>query len=298
MYWSIFAKKLNMFYLLLAITVSTLILICFKLFEKFRIDDFTAISINYLVGAVLGFNFINWDQSAERIVASPWFIMSLLTGVLLISGFVFFSISARRAGVALTAISSRMSVVIPVLLGLLFLNDKAGIVKIAGILLALVSLYLTLKKDTQEKFSWKVIWIPLAVFLFTGFNDSTVKLTQHFFLAGKGNHDYISYAATSFLVAFIIGLIVSFVRLSKGERILKLKHLLAGSILGIINWFSIYYLLKGFEVMQVSVFIPIMNISVVGLSSIIGFLVFKEKLRRINWIGIFLAFIAILFIAL
>jgi uncharacterized membrane protein len=50
--------------------------------------------------------------------------------------------------------------------------------------------------------------------------------------------------------------------------------------------------------MQVSVFIPIMNISVVGLSSIIGFLVFKEKLRRINWIGIFLAFIAILFIAL
>jgi len=286
-----------MLYLLLAITVSTLILVCFKLFNRFGIDDFTAITVNYIVGSLFGFNFINWEKTIPEIYTSSWLPMALLTGVLLISGFVFFSISARKAGVALTAISSRMSVVIPVLLGLLILNDNAGILKITGIALALVALYLTLKKGKDEKFSLKLIWIPLAVFLFTGLNDSTVKLTQHYFLAGTGQLEYISYAATSFMVAFVIGLVISAFRVFNGAKIFHIKNLIAGLILGIINWFSIYYLLKGFETMQVSVFIPILNISVVGLSAIIGFIIFKEKLRRINWIGIFVALIAILMIA-
>jgi drug/metabolite transporter (DMT)-like permease len=286
-----------MLYLLLAITVSTLILVCFKLFNRFNIDDFTAITVNYIVGSLFGFNFINWEKTIPEIYTSSWLPMALLTGVLLISGFVFFSISARKAGVALTAISSRMSVVIPVLLGLLILNDHAGILKITGIALALVALYLTLKKGKDEKFSLKLIWIPLAVFLFTGLNDSTVKLTQHYFLSGTGQTEYISYAATSFMVAFVIGLVISAFRVFNGAKIFHIKNLIAGLILGIINWFSIYYLLKGFESMQVSVFIPILNISVVGLSAIIGFIIFKEKLRLINWIGIFVALIAILMIA-
>jgi len=286
-----------MLYLLLAITVSTLILVCFKLFNRFNIDDFTAITVNYIVGSLFGFNFINWEKTIPEIYTSSWLPMALLTGVLLISGFVFFSISARKAGVALTAISSRMSVVIPVLLGLLILNDHAGILKITGIALALVALYLTLKKGKDEKFSLKLIWIPLAVFLFTGLNDSTVKLTQHYFLSGTGQTEYISYAATSFMVAFVIGLVISAFRVFNGAKIFHIKNLIAGLILGIINWFSIYYLLKGFESMQVSVFIPILNISVVGLSAIIGFIIFKERLRLINWIGIFVALIAILMIA-
>lgn len=286
-----------MLYLLLAITASTLILICFKLFEKFGVDDFSAITVNYIVGSLFGFNFINREPNLSEITGSAWFPMALLTGVLLIIGFITFSLSARKAGVALTAISSRMSVVMPVLLGMLFLGDEAGILKIAGILLALVALYLTLKKDNKEKFSWKLIWIPLAVFLFMGLNDSIVKLTQHFFLTGTGSGDYVSYAATAFMVAFFIGLILSFYRIYKGIRIFQLKNLAGGLVLGILNWFSIYYLLKGFEIMQVSVFVPLVNISVVTLSSIAGYLIFKENLSLVNRTGIFLALIAILLIA-
>ncbi|MBW6492114.1 MAG: EamA family transporter [Lentimicrobium sp.] len=286
-----------MLYLILAITASTLILICFKLFGKFGIDDFSAITINYIVGSLFGFNFINWEQNISAIAMSSWFPMALLTGGLLISGFVLFSISTRKAGVAITAISSRMSVVIPVLLGLVFLGDEAGVLKISGIVLALVALYLTLKKDNKEKVSLKFIWIPLSVFMFMGLNDSTVKVTQHFFLSGKGSGDYVSYAATAFMVAFFIGLIISLFRISKGVKVFKIKNLLGGMILGILNWFSMYYLLKGFEVIQVSVFVPLVNISVVALSSIIGYLIFKEKLRPLNWIGILFALIAILMIA-
>lgn len=285
-----------MIYLLLAISASTLILVSLKLFARFSIDDFTAITVNYIVGAVFGFNFIHWDHTPSQIVTASWFPMALITSILLIAGFVLFALSTRKTGVAITAISSRMSVVIPVLLGLLLLNDQSGIVKILGILLALVALYLTLLKDNKEKFSIKLIWIPLAVFAVTGLNDSAVKITQHFFLPGSGDTGYVAYAATAFLIAFFIGLAISVYRIYKGEKVLYLKNLLAGTILGLLNWFSVFYMLKGFEIMEVSIFIPILNISVVALSSLIGFTLFKEKLRPQNWAGIFLALVAILLI--
>lgn len=285
-----------MLFLLLAISASTLILVSLKLFARFGIDDFTAITVNYIVGSVFGFNFIHWDHTLPEIFTANWFPMALITSVLLIAGFVLFALSTRKAGVAITAISSRMSVVIPVLLGLLLLNDQAGIVKILGILLALVALYLTLLKDNKEKFSFKLIWIPLAVFATTGLNDSAVKLTQHFFLPGSGDTGYVAYAATAFLFAFFIGLTISVYRIYKGEKVLYLKNLVAGTILGLLNWFSVFYMLKGFEIMEVSIFIPILNISVVALSSLIGFTLFKEKLRPQNWAGIFLALVAILLI--
>ena len=285
-----------MLYLLLAISASTLILVSLKLFARFGIDDFTAITVNYIVGSLFGFNFIHWDQTLPGIVSASWFPMALITGIVLIAGFVLFALSTRKAGVAITAISSRMSVVIPVLLGLLLLNDQAGIVKILGILLALVALYLTLLKDNKEKFSFKLIWIPLAVFVVTGLNDSAVKITQHFFLPGAGDSGYVAYAATAFLIAFFIGLTISVYRIYKGEKVLYLKNLVAGTILGLLNWFSVFYMLKGFEIMEVSIFIPILNISVVALSSLIGYTLFKEKLRPQNWAGIFLALVAILLI--
>ncbi len=284
-------------FLLLAITASTLILVSFKIFSRFDIDDFTAITINYIVGSLFGFNFIHWNQTLPGIYTASWFPMALLTGVLLIIGFVSFAISTRKAGVAITAISSRMSVILPVMLGLLLLNDEAGIVKISGIVLALVALYLTLKKDNKERFSIKLILVPLAVFLFMGLNDSAVKVTQHFFLQDTGDAGYVAYAATSFMVAFFIGLTISIYRIWNGAKVFKIQNLIAGIILGLLNWFSIYYLLKGFEIMQVSVFIPILNISVVALSSVIGYTLFKEKLRPQNWAGIFLAIVAILLIA-
>ena len=143
---------------------------------------------------------------------------------------------------------------------------------------------------------FKLIWIPLAVFAITGLNDSAVKITQHFFLPGSGDTGYVAYAATAFLIAFFIGLTISVYRIYKGEKVLYLKNLLAGTILGLLNWFSVFYMLKGFEIMEVSIFIPILNISVVALSSLIGYTLFKEKLRPQNWAGIFLALVAILLI--
>lgn len=285
-----------MIYLIFAILASTFILVTLKVFEQFRVNRFVAIALNYLVGAVFGFSYIHWDINMVQLNHSPWFTMALITAFLLVCGFVLFSFSASRAGITLTAISSRMSVIIPVLLGLFMFGDEAGLIKISGIVLALLALILTLWGNGDKKFRLKLVFLPVLVFLFAGLNDSAVKITQALFLSSETT-DYVRYAATAFAFAFILSSVGVLIIQSKTRQQIGLNTIIAGVVLGLLNWASIFFMLKGLNRVEVSVFIPLLNVSVVSLSTLIGYSFFKEKISLINFVGIILAVVAIVLIA-
>ena len=78
------------------------------------------------------------------------------------------------------------------------------------------------------------------------------------------------------------------------------KDVLGGIALGIPNYFSIYYLLKALQsetLNSASVF-TINNVAIVMFSTLLGITLFKEKLSLKNWMGIGLAIISIILIAL
>lgn len=286
-----------MIYLLLAVTASSLILISFKVFEKLGIDNLTAITINYLAGACFGYNSIGWSVDYHRIISANWFPMSVLTGFILISGFVLVSLSARKAGIAITAISSRMAVIISVLVGILLFDDKAGLVKIAGICLAIIAFYLTTRKGRIEKPEFLIILLPAAVFLFMGLNDVVLKITQFYFTGSENEGEQVRYVSTAFVIGFLIGLPVLFFRSCRIKQKINLRSITAGVFLGILNWLSAYYLMMGLSVMEVSVFIPLVNISVVCISAMTGYLIFNERLNPANWVGVAFALVAIAMIS-
>lgn len=286
-----------MIYLLLAVTASTLILISFKIFERLGIDSFTAITVNYIIGAAFGYNSIGWNVSPATIVSSNWFMMSVLTGLILITGFVLFSLSAQKAGVAITAISSRMAVIISVLLGIVVWGDHAGYIKMLGVGLAMLAFFLTFKKGTPDKPGLSILLLPLAVFLFMGLNDMVLKVTQYYFIGEENEPEQVRYAATAFLFGFMIGMPVLIYRSLCKKVTIRIKSIASGILLGLLNWFSTFYLLKGLGVMEVSVFIPLLNIGVVSISSVVGFFIFREKLSPVNWTGVALAMLAIVLIA-
>jgi len=81
---------------------------------------------------------------------------------------------------------------------------------------------------------------------------------------------------------------------------LNLKNLLGGLALGVPNYFSIYYLLRALHnptLNSASVF-TINNVAIVMLSTLLGILLFKEKISAKNWGGIALAVISIIMVAL
>lgn len=221
----------------------------------------------------------------------PWFTMSLIVGLTLILGFNLFALSAAKVGVVITAIASRMSVLIPVLAGFLIFSEPMGYLKITGIILALFAFYLTFLKKDKVRIQLKLIILPILMFVVMGTNDTLMKFAEVFSI---GN-DFVLFLSTAFLSSLVLGTIVLIAK-SKNERF-NIKNVFAGIVLGLLNWYSTFYFLKGLDLFDVSVVVPVINVGIVGLSSIAGYFFFKEKLSTINWIGIFIAMLAIFLMA-
>lgn len=277
-----------MIFLLIVILASTGIIISFRLFPRFGVNTDHAITINYLTAALFGFLIDDSKSSLIHLTESKWFFFAILVGVILIIGFYLFALSAQKAGVAVTAISSRMSVVIPVSAGFLLFGDTILPTKIAGILLALVAFYLTSKTDKKQKTERKYLYLPLMLFIAVGVNDTAIKMAQEWFVTD----DYFEFVYSSFFFAFLSGII--YLTYKRKLKTIKLQSILGGVIIGMINFCSIFFLLRGLTTMEVSVFMPVFNVSVVALSSLIGATIFKERLNAMNWAGILLAIISII----
>lgn len=284
-----------MVYLIIAILTSTSIMILFKVFKRYEISVMQAITVNYLVASAFGFSVSSSQVTIKSITAAPWFDMALIVGITFIGGFFLFALSAQKAGVAITAVASKMSVVIPVILGFTIFGEYISVLKILGILFTLSAFYLIFKKEKGFKIDYRFIILPLMLFIANGSNDSLLKYIQHHFI--DSNNDFILFLSTIFFIALLLGSLILGYNMTFKNKKLKFKNIFAGIFLGLLNWYSTLYFLKALSILDVSVVVPVLNVSIVSLSAITGYFVFKEKLRPINWLGIFLALLAILFIA-
>lgn len=283
-----------MFYLIAAILTSSAIFVTFKVFERWKIDTLTAITINYLVAAGLGFWLCADTADFSTILDQSWLLLALASGCLLMLTFLVYGTSVQKVGMAITSVAGKMSVVIPVLLGLLWFHESAGWSKIAGISVAMVAFFMALHKKESSALRSIYFYLPILLFFGNGANDALFKIAEKHYIAD----DFIFFLATAFAFSLILGIIASTVKTIKTRKGPDGRSILAGIILGLLNWYSTYFFLVGMRHFEVSLFIPVFNISIVVLAALFGMLFFKERLRVINWVGIALAIVAILFMAL
>jgi len=266
-----------------------------KLFKRFKIDNWQAISVNYIVATAFGFIIYQGEISTEVIIEKDWLIYSLLLGLTFICTFFIFALSSQKVGVALTSVASKMSVVIPVIAGLILLGETINWLSGLGIAVALIAFYLTLGGRKNSSFPRKYIILPLLLFAGNGVNDTIMKYSEYHYVSDT--NDLILYLSMVFFTAMVLGVMISLVRLIKNTFKPAMRNVMAGIILGLINFGSTFYILKAMSIYDSSVVFPITNAGIVSLSALVGFIFFKEKLNTRNWIGILLAILAILFIA-
>ncbi len=282
-----------MIFIILTVLQSTLIFVTFRLFNNFRIDNWQAITINYVVATLFGFLIYPEPVNTSEILDKPWLLSSVLLGIFFISTFFVFALSSQKVGVALTSVASKMSVVIPVTFGVILYGESMDLLKITGITAALVAFYLTFKKKEKQKVHAVYLLYPLLMFLGNGTNDTIMKYAEHYLVRG----DLILFLTMIFLFSLVIGIVIFIVRLIMGLSVIRLKNILAGVLLGLLNFGSTYYILRAMGVYESSVVFPLVNTSIVMLSALTGFFVFREKLSTVNWAGILLSIVAILIIA-
>lgn len=283
-----------MVYLILSILTSALILISFKIFVKYDINILQSIVVNYVTASSLGF-LIQWNAfTVTEVIHQNWFPYALVIGCIFIFTFQIFAFSSQTAGVAITAISSKISVVIPVFIGaFLYVNETLSLMKILGLIFAIISFLLVFSNNANMKINPRFIFLPIILFLANGLNDTMMTYAQRKF-AGFNTMLFISCI---FFISLLVGIIWLIINYFAYKQKIHYRNIIAGIILGVLNFLSTYYFFKGVEKVESAVFFPILNTGIVSLSAITGVFIFKEKLNTINWIGILIAMGTIVFIA-
>lgn len=281
-------------YLLFSIICSTLIFVIFKQLRRYHISTLQVISINYIVACSMGLTMFNREITIENTLKSEWFLGAIFLGFLFISIFFVMAKTTQKNGVSVASVASKMSVVIPIIFGIYVYGESTEIQKIIGIILALLAVYLTSVKSSSKTHFKTNLLLPILLFLGSGTIDTSIKYIETTFVADDG---IPIFSASIFGMAAILGILLLLI---KGEYKISLKAFISGIILGIVNYGSIFFLLKALDhdLFESSTLFTINHVAIVMLSTLIGLLFFKEQLSKKNWIGIGLAIIAIILVTL
>tara|TARA_R110002126_G_scaffold286314_1_gene437894 strand:+ start:9848 stop:10711 length:864 start_codon:yes stop_codon:yes gene_type:complete len=284
-------------YLILSILISSGLFVIFKYFGIYKVDILKAIFINYIVAFVMGFAFAERSFSVVEIPNQPWFLGALCLGALFVSIFFVMAMTAQKNGVSVASVAGKMSVVIPVLFGVFLYNESATLLKLLGIIIALIAVYLSSVKEKSTAKKNAGLLLPILLFLGSGAIDTTLKYVEVMYVPKE---DVSIFSGSLFFIAAIFALIILLIKAIKKREAFGVKNIIAGIALGIPNYFSIIFLIKALQTegFESSTLFTINNVGIVIISTLIGILLFKEQFSLKNKIGVALAILGIVIVAL
>jgi drug/metabolite transporter (DMT)-like permease len=292
-----------MIYLLGSIIFSAYLTLSFKVLQRLNINTLQAIVFNYITCVITGSVINGAFAINKQNMGMPWFVWALLMGAMFIIILNIIGATTQKLGVAVASVANKLSLVIPFVFSIYLYNENSTALKITGIVVALAAVVLTCypsqKNNGEAKKVNELLFIlPVILFIASGLLDTViVYVKNNFFINPTDNFN--DFLITAFSVAGSIGLLILIFQFITGKQKFSIKAVVAGIIIGVPNYFSIWCLgrvitdYKG----NSSAIIPVNNMGIVLFSAVTAWLLFKEKLSIINWAGIILAMAAIALIA-
>ena len=277
--------------LLICIFASTLISLIFKGFQKYGVENLPAIIVNYFVCVLCGSLFQGEFPLDWEIFSAGWIWLAFVLGFFFIGGFNLNALSVQRAGIAVTSVVQRISLLLSVTFAVIYFGEVIKVPQAIGIALGIVSVFLTVKVEPHPQ-ARQASWVlPLAVFLVAGTIESLLTVAQRSH-AADGN---VTFTVTLFCWAGILGLLYRIVNPpADGSPRFTKKDLLGGIILGIPNFFSIHLILVALgQGLDAATVFPVLSIATIVFSAVAAFLLFNERLSPKQWTGVAIAVLAI-----
>jgi drug/metabolite transporter (DMT)-like permease len=271
--------------------------VIFRLFKANNVNTFQAIVFNYVIAFSVGFLFFGENWSSNYIEAGEWQPYALIIGVLFISLFLLMGKSAQENGIGITSVTVKMSLVIPVIFAIWLYQESIFLTKVIGIVLALVGVFLiTYQKKSEKQSNAKNLLFLIILFVGSGILDATINFVEK---KALGDLSPALFTAIGFGIAGTIGLIVLMVALLLKKQKIRLKNIIGGIVLGIPNFFSIYFLIMAIRApLDDSITYALNNVGIVLFSYLLGIILFKESTSRIKIIGGIVAVASIVLMSL
>lgn len=291
-----------MIFIPISVILSSLLTLAFKVLGRLQISAFQSIVFNYITCVVVG-SLVQGRYPVKEWVSAPgWLPWGILMGTLFISLFNMIGWVTQRMGVAVASVSNKLSLVVPFLFSVWVLQEQASMLNFMGVALAIAAVVLTcwphetdVATEKRHK-HWYINLIPVILFLGSGCLDTLITYTEKRFLDGENSDSFLILA---FHTAGLVGLLLLLAGIITRKIRFDPRAVIAGIGIGIPNYFSIQTLVMALDGLpgQSGLVMPLVNIGIVLFSTIVAYLVFQERLSRINWAGIALAVVAIIMMA-
>jgi drug/metabolite transporter (DMT)-like permease len=290
-----------MLFIALSVLCSTILIVFFKIFERYNINTFQGILFNYFTCIACAWATTGQFPVPQDVSSKAWFPFALILGFCFITGFNAIGGTVKNFNMSLASVMQKMSLLFGVTFAFIFYNESITFLKISGIIASIGAIVMTsfssdevdTSNDTIQKQSIKN-WLlfPFTAWILSGVIDILL-----LYVNKEINNDKtdVQFIATLFATAGCFGIIALIYGLVKGTMKFEFKNVIGGICLGIPNFFSIYFLLKSLSIgYDISTVFPVTNVGIIVLSTLSGYFFFKESLLRGKIIGIGLAILAII----
>ncbi len=267
-----------------------LLFLLFKVFERRNVALLPAIVVNYIAAFLCGAAVVGPWSGAD--LSGLW-TPSVVLGALFIILFYLTGLSSQRVGVAATAVASKMSLVLTVVFAVLVYGDEPGILGWTGIALALVGVVLA--SWVPSRAAVRGAWLlPTMLFLGNAVIDITINWVQRM----KLTEDTEAIFPT--LVFGVSGLLgIAWLLFSPERKAFRMPSTwIGGTVMGVINYGALYFVVQALARggMPSSSVYPLINIVVILVGTGLSMILFQERPRRVQYLGITCSVLALLLI--
>ena len=293
-----------MLFLIGSIVFTSYLTLSFKILERYRINNLQAIVFNYFTCVAVGILVDGKSPIKADSLNEPWISWAVVLGCLFVFIFNVVAFTTQKMGVAVASVTNKLSLVIPFIFSIYLYNESAGFLKYIGIAIAMIAVIFTcwpekdhvLAGSHKKLSSFLLIGLPLIMFIGSGLMDTMIKYIEFSYLNEENKNAFL---ITAFLIAGSIGLFILLSLMLIGKIKFDYRAVIAGIAIGIPNYISIWCLVRVLRdyAGNSSAIIPINNMGIVLFSTVVAFFLFRERLTKLNWIGITLSIAAIALIA-
>ncbi|WP_439293909.1 EamA family transporter [Lonepinella sp. BR2882] len=284
-----------MHFLILAILCSVSVSVLFKLSKRYNVATDQMVAFGYVVALSLSYFLLSPDFKGlgftEFVLESESKPIFLTFGVLLPVGFIVMSKAVEHGGIVRTDAAQRLALFLQIIAAVVIFGEAITEMKTYGVIVAFFALFGLLYKPAGSMGNAKIAALSLAgVWLIWG---STGILFKKIALQGG------AFPATLF-ISFACAMVIMFTYLLIKRTQWTAPSLLAGILLGVLNFGNILFYIYAHQFYKANptIVFATMDVGVICLGTVIGAFAFKERISKINIAGIILGVIAILLLRL
>jgi drug/metabolite transporter (DMT)-like permease len=214
-------------------------------------------------------------------------------GLLFVASFFAFAKAVAHAGTALATISSRLSVIIPIVFSIIIFDEQPSTLKLFGFLftgITFVFFYFSLLEQNNSSTNKGKYLLLLFVLIAIGINDFCMKVFKNI----KPETEETFFVFTIFFFALVYSTLFIVIKKIKIDK----RTFFTGIALGVPNVFSTIFLLAALSQLPAIIVYPVINIGIIIVTAIGAYVLWRDGMNKTGVAALISGILAILLLSI